>query len=121
MPWGAEHIIFCEVMHWGLGFFVGLSVYLLTLTMLYGNCSRTCFPMGDSSTHRFSMVPASCLSLIPYVSPYYLLRWLQTGQAIGSYPAVPVSSIPPPGSEPTVMQELRDGNQNQHSALRASK
>ncbi len=71
MPWGMEHIIFCEVMHWGLGFFVGLSTYLLTLSVVSTSGIKAHFHLGNFSTFLLCMVPAVCMSVVTHVLEDY--------------------------------------------------
>jgi len=75
MLWGTEHIIFCEVMHWGLGFFIGLSTYLLTLSVVSTSGIKAHFHLGNFSTFLLCRITASgCSKPFPLVtSPLRLI------------------------------------------------
>jgi len=70
--YGLKHIIYCGVCHFALGFFAGLLVYLLTLTIL----SHTRLGgVEDSSIHRFSLVVALSCAVAVHILEDYTLGW----------------------------------------------
>ena len=58
-------IIRCCITHWLLGFFVGASVFWLTLTMLLHTTLGS--HMGDSCISHFSLVVALCCAVALHI------------------------------------------------------